>query len=247
MLAQLADGSLHERDRRAVESYLASSPEAHRRLERQRRVVTALRAAGPELPASLRQAFLVEPGPRARANRLLVFGPAVAATCVLVVAIAGVLLLRTGSDQPAPTIAQTALLAFRAPTNPPPKSNPRDRKVLAEQFAGVPFPNYVAQFDARATGQRTDLTSGRTVRTVYYAVPSGARISYSIVSGPALSARAEAKQMIVAGTRLRTYRQGRLSVVTLVRRGRTCVLAGVVPARLVVALAKAPLVDDRRA
>ena len=247
LLAQLADGSLHERDRRTVESYLTSSPEAQRRLERQRRVATALRTGGPELPAGLGQSFLAEPRPIAPATRLPGLAWAVVAAGVLVAAIAGISLLRAGSDRPSTTIAQTALLAFRPATTSAPKPNPRDRGVLEGQFAGVSFPNYVAQFGARATGQRTDVTSGRTVQTVYYTIPSGARVSYSIVSGPALSAPAPKKQVLVGGTRLRTYQQGRLSVVALVRHGRTCVLAGAVPARLVVALARAPLVRARRA
>src|SRR5215475_12782265 len=97
LLAQLADGSLQERDRRAVESYLASSPEAQRRFERQRHVATALRTGGPELPAGLGQGVFADSHPIPPATRLHGFVWAVAAAGVLVAAIAGISLLRAGS------------------------------------------------------------------------------------------------------------------------------------------------------
>ena len=92
----------------------------------------------------------------------------------------------------------------------------------------------------------TDLTGRRTVRTVYYALGSGARISYSIVSGRTLTTPPNADRLSRRQRVARTNKQGGLTVVTLVRHGRTYVLAGEVPARVVVALATAPLLKLRR-
>ena len=55
---------------------------------------------------------------------------------------------------------------------------------LDRGFEGVRFPRYEKW---RATGERTDVVDGRSVRTVFYA-RGGRVIAYAIVAGPALSA-----------------------------------------------------------
>jgi hypothetical protein len=45
----------------------------------------------------------------------------------------------------------------------------------------------------------------------------------------------------VSGVRIQSYAVEGLSAVMLLRRGHTCVLAGVVPSRTLIALAAAPL------
>jgi hypothetical protein len=153
----------------------------------------------------------------------------------------GVWRLAAGTGQTSPNVVQIAKLAFQAPTSPGPRPNPTDPTLLQEQFGGVTFPDYQRRFGVRASGQRTDVTGGRTVQTVYYRLGDNAPVSYSVVSGSSLIIPPSAREVTVAGVRIHSYTRGGLSFVTLVRHGRTCVLAGTVPTRTLVALAAAPL------
>lgn len=250
LIVRLADGSLPERQQRFALSLLEGSPEAARHVERQRRVATALRAGGPRtsprarqlIPTEARSARSRKPSStiRARPRR-----SALALTCTAVIALSAITLLtvngRGGAS--APTVSQTALLAFRQPTAAPPTSDSADPAQFSAELGGVSFPDYQRQFGVRASGQRTDVSGGRPIRTVYYTLPSGGRVSYSIVSGAALSLPAPAHLVTVSGVLLRTYVERGLTVVTLVRHGRTCVLVGN-PATMVLALAVAPLLGS---
>ncbi len=242
VLAQLADGSLPEHERAAVEAYVATSSAAQARLAEQRMVATTLRAGGPEIPDSLRFRLDAQAHPGRRSlpapgRRRWLAAPA-ALTLVIAAALAWQLTRGSGT----PTIGQAARLAFVDPTAPSPRPDPTHPGRLMASFAGVPFPDYVRAFGARPAGQRSDRPSGRSERTVYYRLPGGARISYTVVSGSALALPGTARRtLLVDGVAIRAYSQGTLSFVTLVRAGRTCVLAGQVPARTLLALAAEPL------
>ena len=138
------------------------------------------------------------------------------------------------------------MLAFSQPTSAAPQPSAGQPSSLYEQFAGVTFPDYQQGFGVHAWGQRTNVTGGRMIRTVYYRLPDGVPISYSVVSGPSLRVPTSVRQVIVSGVRITIYTTHRLSFVTLVRAGRTCVLAGPVAARTVLALAAAPLLTPSR-
>lgn len=153
----------------------------------------------------------------------------------------GVWRLAAGTAQTSPSVVQIANLAFRAPTSPGPPPNSADPTLLREQFGGVTFPDYQRRFGVKASGQRRDVTGGRTVQTVYYRLGHTPPISYSVVSGSSLTIPPSAREVTVAGVRIHSYTRDGLSFVTLVRHGRTCVLAGRVPTRTLVALAAAPL------
>lgn len=255
-LTRLADGSGRARDRVAFESYAATSPAAGQQLERQRRVAALLRAGGPQMPPDLRRRLLAEPPGRttagsrrhARRSPASVWAPAVVVACALLVAVlaTGAWRVTAGGVPAPPTIARVAMLARRDPTSPPPHPVAGPPGSVSEQFAGVTFPDYQRSFGVNAWGQRTDLTGNRTIRTVYYRLRDGVPISYSIVSGAALPVPPSPRHVIVAGVRITSYTKDRLSFVTLVRGGRTCVLAGAVPTRTVLALAAAPLLTPGR-
>jgi hypothetical protein len=223
--------------------------------ERHRRVVIALRSGGPQLSAPVRQRLLAqEQWLVRRAPRDRSFGMAarrwvrVPATAMMLALVAGLLAwqLEHSRTPAVPTISQTAQLAFMPRTAGPPAVDPGDPSALHAQVGDVHFPNYQPGFGVAASGQRTDVTGGRTVRTVYYTLPGGARLSYSIVSGAPLVPPAGARREIVSGIVLRSYHEGDLSVVTLVRSGRTCVLAAPIPGATVLALATAPLLRVSR-
>jgi hypothetical protein len=250
-LTRVADGSASERDRARAEAYVACSPDAERRLDRQALVVTLARAGGPELSEDVRRSLAAD-GRRRRgtAPRSARLGPALAVACGVVVALAGVSAWRladTAGPHTPLTVTQLARLALGSATAPPPRRNPNDGVVLQARLGGVTFPDYEHQLHARASGQRRDLLGTRTVETVYYMLRSGARLSYSVVSGPSLPLPPPVRELAVAGVRLRVYHEHGLNAVVLVRHGRTCVLAGSVPSATIVTLAAAPLLQPSRA
>jgi hypothetical protein len=255
-VTRLADGTARPRDFVAFDSYAARSDAAHEQLERHLKVVTLLKAGGPEMPAELRRRLIAEPRRRpeiAPRRHEAWWSPAslrppVVVACALLVALVatGAWRLSAGGAQAPPTIVRIAMLSFREPTSPPPRAVAGQPTRVDERFAGVTFPDYQRAFGVDAWGQRTDVAGGRTIRTVLYRLSDGVPVSYSVVSGPSLPVPASARQVIVAGVRLMSYRDDRLTFVTLVRDGRTCVLAGTAPAATVLALAAAPLLTPGR-
>lgn len=251
-MTRFADGSLSARERAVVMSAARLSADTRRQLARQYRVAAALRGGGPQLSPSARQRlvsheyWLVRRAERDRSPALrtrpwrFVPVPALALVAVLGAALVGWRLERSPAPT-APTIAETAALALLPGTAAPPVVDRADRASLQARVGTVRFPDYQRGFGAPASAQRTDRTGGRMVRTVYYTLRDGARLSYSIVSGPPLAAPGDARTEVARGVVLRSYRDRGLSVVTLVRSGHTCVLAGRIPTATVLALAAAPL------
>jgi hypothetical protein len=153
------------------------------------------------------------------------------------VAAALIVLLAPSGTPGAPTLAQAAALAGRAPTAgaPAPVSGDPARRLNAS-IGEVYFPNWEKALHWRAVGERVDRLRGRRTVTVFYAW-KGHEIAYTIVSAPAL-AQPSAPAVTMHGVVLRTVRiDGRL-VTTWRRGGSTCVLSGRgVPARLLETLA----------
>jgi hypothetical protein len=89
---------------------------------------------------------------------------------------------------------------------------------------------------------RHDRIGGRPALTVFYRLPNGARMSYTVFSGKPVGLPRSARRVVFQGVPLTTFstRPG-LAVVTLVRFGRTCVLAGPTRRDVLLALAAAPI------
>ena len=123
------------------------------------------------------------------------------------------------------TLTQAADLAKRDAERPPPAAA---GPVLREEFAGVTFPEWSAEFGWHATGARSDRLDGRGTRTVYYE-HTGHRIAYTVVSGPPLEVPEHARRVRRDGLEIALYRDsshGGHDVAIFERNGRTCVLAG---------------------
>jgi hypothetical protein len=241
VLARLADGSLDESDREAVEAYVASSPEAQARLARQSRVAMALRAGGPVLSPQAEAELDALTAKKTRRRPLLSPAPLLGLATAAAGIVAAILLLGGGSS--APSIAQTAHLAYSSSTGAAPRPNPAKPGMLEASFSGITLPDYTAEFGVPATGRRTDVLGGRKILTVFYGLPNGKPMSYSIVSGKplALPRRARLVSYPRQGIQIHGFTDRRLAVVTLVRNGRTCVLAGETTIGKLVSLAEAPL------
>lgn len=234
----------------------ADQPEVRRQVESQRRVSQALRTGGPSPSDQLVRTIETkvqerygapakasrQPGSRSRASwRPAVAVAGLAAVCAAIVI--GVVGLSGGGS--GPSIPAAAELAFAPSTGPTPAA--RTARLLDVSFGGVTYPNY-AKFSVPPTGSRTDRIGGRPALTVFYHLPSGTRLSYTVFSGAAVPLPRDARAVTFEGVPLRLFSTSSgLSVVTLVRYGRTCVLAARTKPDVVLSLAAAPVLEQASA
>jgi hypothetical protein len=224
-LTRLADGSLPDARQAELRAQIQQSPELAADLAEQQRAVTMLRALDHPAPASLRgriDELSSARGPRtARRWRRALVLPGATAIAVVVAAI--VVLIGGGSS--APTVPAAARLALASATLPAPRVDPAQRSNLSLQAAGIPFPSWGAKAGWKTTGARSDVLDGRRITTVFYVGRDGDRIGYAISSGPPL-AGINGDTVTRYGVRFTLAQQGLARVITWVRSGHTCVIAG---------------------
>ncbi len=153
---------------------------------------------------------------------LLASAPALAA---VVVAAVLVLSLSGRSGTSSLTLARTVALTLRPATMPAPAEDPRDGTALMASVDGVSFPYWARSFGFRATGMRVDRMGKRSVTTVFYADRKN-RIGYAIVGGtpaPTVSGGVVVRR---EGTPYWLTSEDGAKVVTWLRAGRLCVVAG---------------------
>jgi anti-sigma factor RsiW len=230
-LVAYVDGRLDAPGRTRVEARAGSDPVYAAALARQREGHAAISRAAETTCAPLALRSRVEAmgagrerrhgarGPSVRTRLGGIRWPAAGAVAVGVAAVLAAVMLAGGG----PGIDDVAAAAVRPPAAAvalvPPGS-----KLLSEHYDGVAFPNYAGKFGWRATGTRTDDIGGRDTRTVFYE-KGGRRIAYTVVGGDALSWPGGAQKATREGTPLRALKTDGRTVVTLRRRGHTCVLS----------------------
>ena len=164
-----------------------------------------------------------------------------AAAATAAAALAGVVVaLQPGSSEPeSPSLAAIHAAALRGATEPAPAPKGGDPPVLAARVAPIPFPDWQESFGWWAVGSREDQISGRTVRTVFYRNPEGARLGYSIVAGEALAERPPGHRVTRAGDTYHVAQAGEHTLVTWTQQGHTCtfVASSTVPESRLVDLA----------
>ncbi len=191
---------------------------------RHERVHRLLSTTGPATPLGLRERLAARAErPTRRARPRVALAGAVATIAVAAI-LALTLLPGLGGH---PTIAAAARLSALPAKAPAPVENARNPTLLRASFAGVTYPDWKKQFGWRAIGARTDSVDGRSTRTVFYK-HTHHRIGYTVVSGKPLARPAGAERLVVDGVEMYRYRDGRNTVVSFERNGRTCVLAGYV-------------------
>jgi hypothetical protein len=139
------------------------------------------------------------------------------------VAVALAIVLAPGSGG-APSVADAAGLALRAPTQPAPKADPGDPRFVGASVAGIRFPNYAYDSSWRTVGGRIDSLRRRRSQTVMYAL-GRVRVGYTIVDGEPLKSPPGARPADADGTRVRVAHLNGALVVSWERFGHTCVLA----------------------
>lgn len=241
-LAALADGSLPPERRAEAEARVAASPELAARLDEQRTAVTAIRGVEADAPPRLRARVDAERARRTRAERArrtrrrprplaVAGGFAVAAAAALALVVA----LPEGAGSP--SVAQAAGFATRGADDPAPAPLAGRPQLLAAGVDGVAFPAWADEFGWRASGRRDDPLEERDTTTVFYA-KEGKEIGYTIVAGDALRVPEDARATRRRGVELHVFEADGRTVVTWLRRGRSCVLSGAgVPEATLVKLA----------
>jgi len=249
-ITRLVDGSTRDAERAAVDEWGGERPEVQREVASQRRVARALRTGAPAASDRLVEAVQARfeapdhrraPGslPRWLAS-VPAWQPAAAGAALLAVcAVVAILVVGTGTSSSGPSIPAAAGLAFAPSTGAAPAT--KNPKLLDISYGGVTYPNY-AQFAVLPTGTRVDRIGGRPALTVFYRLRDGSKLSYTVFSGKPIPLPRSAKAVVFDGVPLHVFSTpSGLAVVTLVRFGRTCVLAAPTGRDAVLSLAAAPV------
>jgi hypothetical protein len=224
-LTRLADGSLPADRQAEVLAQIRQSPELTAALAEQERAVTMLRGLDEPAPAALRtrvgELTGTAPSRRSPRRRRAFVVPGAAALAAAVVAV--VVLVSAGGATP--TVPVAARLALASATLPAPPVNPNEAQNLTLSAAGIPFPAWGPQKGWTANGSRTDRVDGRTITTVFYTGRTGNRIGYAITDGAPLSG-VHGESVTRYGVRFTLQQSGPARVISWVRSGHTCVIAG---------------------
>ena len=225
-LCALADGTLPDARRAAVEEWVASSPELQALLVRQRRSVAATRATASEEPSASLAASVSSQARDARGGRKrsliprLAFGGVAAAAATAIV-----LVLVLGGGTAGPSVADAAELAGLPATRPAPPRVEGHPTLLKEEVEGVWFPDFSRQYGWRAAGVRHDKVDGRDATVVYYR-KGDQEIAYVIVSGSGLPKPSDVSETVRRGVEYEALNSEGHPAVTWERVGHTCVLTG---------------------
>jgi hypothetical protein len=224
-LARLADGSLPASRQAELRAEVDRSPELVRALSEQQHAIALLRSTDVVAPDSLRmqveQEIRTATRPRRRRFRFSWAIPAV--TTLTAAAAVAIVLLTGGSGSSAPSLSQATHLALAAAVYPAPSE--AHANTLNETAAGITFPYWQRSVGWRAVGSRVDRLSSRSVVTVFYTNPRGERVGYAIVGGAALPVSG-GTTTTKDGISFTLLRQGSARLVTWLRAGHTCVIAG---------------------
>ncbi|MGO9322148.1 MAG: hypothetical protein ACLQBY_15285 [Solirubrobacteraceae bacterium] len=145
------------------------------------------------------------------------------ALALVVIAVALIVGLSGGGS--ALTLHTAVALTQRPATTVAPAQDPHNGTELAANVEGVAFPYWDDRFGWRSTGARTDRTGGHEVRTVFYARGHDQWIGYAIVAGKAPNVSGGVIRER-DGTPYRFLNEDGASVVTWLRDGHLCVVAG---------------------
>ena len=136
-----------------------------------------------------------------------------------------VIALQAGETSTEPTLAEVTTAARLDATEQAPRSIGGTPPNLDARVDNLVFPDWTAKFAWRAVGRRDDTLSGRSVTTVVYRNPDGARLGYAVVSGDELDAEPPGRPVTRDGKTYHVARAGGRTVVTWTQQGHTCVIA----------------------
>jgi hypothetical protein len=163
--------------------------------------------------------------------------PALAVSLAVVAALVlAVAVLRGGSEESAPSLANVEAATRLSATDPAPASRGGDPPVLAANVGALDFPDWQQSFGWTAVGARHGSVDGRAVTTVYYRNTKGARLGYSVLAGDPVDEPAPGHKVVRDGKAFSVQRHGSRTTVVWTQQGHTCVIvasANVPPSNLV--------------
>ncbi len=200
----------------------------------------AAAVADTQAPQSLRESIerdreRARAAPRAsfwRRNWRALTATATAAAALVVVGVA----IQASTESAAPTLAEVQAAGRLDAAQPAPAPKGGNPPVLAARVGAISFPDWQKSFGWKAVGAREDEISGRTIKTVFYRNPDGARLGYSVVAGEPLREHPPGREVTRAGNAYHVARSGEHTLVTWTQQGHTCTIvasATVPDARLV--------------
>ena len=218
---------------RAVSERSASDPSASERAESE--LVEFVRSIDVRAPESLHsqvQALVADAsrrkGRRGTGHRrapafasYAIAGALAAAVAASAIAIG----LSGGGNSNGPFIREASALTLGRSTAAAPRKTPGTAH-LAAAVDGVAFPYWEDRFGWRSTGTRRDHVNGRAVTTVFYADHRGRQIGYAIVAGTPAPTQDRGAIAWRNGTRFRVLQLDGATVVSWLRYGHLCVVAG---------------------
>jgi hypothetical protein len=196
--------------------------------QRESELVDFVRAIDVRAPQELHrrvQALVAERAPSRRRRQAAIRWGLCGA--VALAALAAVLAVSvSGGGGSTLTLRTTVALTLRPATMAAPVENPHNGAMLAASVDGVAFPYWAESFGWRSTGARSDRVDRRTVKTVFYADDHGHWIGYAIVAGTPAPPVGGGVVEWRGATPYRSFTQDGAQVVTWLRHGHLCVVAG---------------------
>lgn len=156
----------------------------------------------------------------------LLRAPRVALGAAFALALALVLAFTLGGSGGAPTLRGAVALTTLPATEAAPAQSAAHRGQLTVAVAGVAFPYWEDSLRWRATGARHDRLDGSPSTTVFYSSPRGGTVGYAIIGGDAAGIVPRTHAVWRGGERYHLLALDGMHVVTWLRDGRACVLAG---------------------
>ena len=155
-----------------------------------------------------------------RRHRLSLVAAGTAAVALAVVAVA----LQSGGETSQPALAKVYETARLNPTTGAPRNLGGTPPVIDANVGELKFPDWEQKFGWTAVGRREDELSGRSVTTVYYRNPEGARLGYAVVSGEPLGDTPPGTPVTRDGKTYHVDQTGDRTIVTWTQQGHTCAI-----------------------
>ncbi len=165
-------------------------------------------------------------GPRAGTRTLRLRLGAVSAIASVATLVAVLVLDAAPGGSGSLSLQSATELTLRPATASAPRESSLRREQLSVAVEGVSFPYWGERFGWRATGSRSDRLGGHSVKTVFYTDDSGQRIGYAIVAGSNAPHMAAGRAHWRAGTAYWLSSVSGARVVSWLRGGHLCVVAG---------------------
>jgi anti-sigma factor RsiW len=201
----------------------SDDPQVERELAERGRALIAAAVADTSAPLGLRER-LERDRERARpVARRRWLGLAGSFAAVAAAAVAALVISLGGT--PSPGVLATVELAGKGPALPAPRHDPANPVVLQTKIDGLPFPDWAAKFQWRASGARTDQIKDRDATTVFYDNPTGARLAYTILGGGTIEPPDSARTTQIRGKDFHMMTRGDMRIVVWNRGGHTCVMS----------------------